>query len=83
MTLTPAQQEMVIRIVLAIVASGRWPSPEDIRQSVQLSDELLGLGALLEAGAETAAAVMSVDEWRSKRAPPHQVVAPRHTDSPK
>lgn len=67
MNLSPQQSEAVVRMVLAILASGRWPGPEDLRRCVELSDELLGLGMLLEAGAETVGALLDVDEWRARR----------------
>lgn len=83
MRLPPAQLELITRMVLAILASGRWPSPEDLRQSIALSDELLGLGALLDVGAETAEALFSVEEWRSKRASLDRGLAPRPKDRPR
>lgn len=70
MNLTPQQSEAVVRMVLAILASGRWPGPEDLRRCVELSDELLGLGLLLEAGAETVGTLLNVDQWRGRRSQP-------------
>lgn len=66
MSLSPMQSEMVLRMALAIIASGRWPTREDLAQCVELSEEFLGLGALLETGAEAAAFISQAD-WRGQR----------------
>lgn len=78
MKLSAAQTELIVRTVLAIVESGRRPTPEDLNGCFAPSDEMLGLGALLETGAETVGAILSKDEWRAKRsaAPEQQQVRP-------
>lgn len=67
MNLSPAQADAVLRLVVAIIASGRWPTPEDVQKCVELSDELLGLGALLETGAEVIGTVGSLTALRDRR----------------
>lgn len=70
MNLSPPQSEAVLRMVLAILASGRWPGPNDLRRCVDISEELLGLGCLLEVGAESVGELMDVESWRAKRGAP-------------
>lgn len=65
--MSPIQSDMIVRMVLAIIQSGRWPSSEDLRNCVALSDEILGLGALLEAKSAIAPEAMSVAHWRKSR----------------
>lgn len=67
MNLSPAQADAVLRMVSAIIASGRWPTPEDLQRCVELSDELLGLGALLETGAEVVEGIGSLTARRDRR----------------
>lgn len=64
------QEEAIFRMVLAIIQSGRWPVPEDLRKCVDLSDAMLGLGMLLDTGAEVVGTLLDVEQWRATRAAP-------------
>lgn len=69
MNVSSLQSEAVFQMVLAIIASGRWPDPRDLRRCLDISEELLGLGCLLEVGAETAGELVDAERWRAKRGP--------------
>lgn len=79
--MNPQQEEAIIRMILAIIQSGRWPMPEDLRRCVELSDSMLGLGMLLDTGAEVASTLLDVEQWRSARSRRNEPVPNRFPQS--